>query len=236
MKKNIYFTLLLVAFAIILTGCSNEPEVAAIDAVRNPALLIYPKSSIGCEELNATAVSAGNNVDAQIDFVWEDVEYADTYQFILKNETTGEITEKNISSTNFSILVDKRTQYSWTVRSVSYDDNIAIPSEEVNFYVQSGLEVSNPPYRAKALSPKRGSHLTANSINLNWIADDADEDIVSYEVYMDNSFPPTTKILTTTGTSTNVSLGVDDIYFWKVKTIDSRGNTSHSEVFQFRKI
>ena len=62
-----------------------------------------------------------------------------------------------------------------------------------------------------------------------------DNDIIEYEVFFGTTPTPTTSIGTVADDSlSDVAVASGNTYYWKVITEDSIGNTSESEVFQFR--
>ena len=64
---------------------------------------------------------------------------------------------------------------------------------------------------------------------------DLDDDIISYDLYLGLTENELIKERDGIGTSqSSLELSSDTIYFWQVVTMDSEGNQSYSEIFQFR--
>ena len=57
---------------------------------------------------------------------------------------------------------------------------------------------------------------------------------VCYDVYFDNVKPPLVNIGNTTENIMNIDVASGNIYYWRIITNDSNGNTSQSEVFEFK--
>ena len=72
------------------------------------------------------------------------------------------------------------------------------------------------------------------SVKLEWNGLDIDNDIISYDVYFDTTNPTTTLLSNTTDNTMDVTVEAGNIYYWRVVTNDSIGNTSESEVFEFK--
>ena len=72
------------------------------------------------------------------------------------------------------------------------------------------------------------------SVKLEWNGLDIDNDIISYDVYFDTTTPTTTLLGNTTDNTMDVTVEAGNIYYWRVVTKDSIGNTSESEVFEFK--
>ncbi len=102
------------------------------------------------------------------------------------------------------------------------------------FYNAGLPEESFPPFPAEALSPQSGSSVDEGDITLEWQASDIDNDIASYTIFLDTVNPPLTEVGDTSNNSLDVSVTSGLIYYWKVITTDVIGNTSDSQVFQFR--
>ncbi|NNC35658.1 MAG: hypothetical protein HKO09_12340, partial [Croceitalea sp.] len=92
------------------------------------------------------------------------------------------------------------------------------------------------PFPAEAVSPSRGANIaTTTTVELAWSGSDVDDDIVSYEVFFGTDAATTNSIgVTAEEALPNVEVTSGIIYYWLVITTDSAGNTSTSEVFEFR--
>ena len=102
-------------------------------------------------------------------------------------------------------------------------------------FYNAGPGIENySPFPADDPSPKSGATVNSGSITLGWAGSDLDNDIVSYEVYLDAANPPETLVGTVTQTSFETTVTADTVYYWRVITIDSENNRSNSQIFQFR--
>ena len=63
---------------------------------------------------------------------------------------------------------------------------------------------------------------------------DIDNDIDSYNLYFGTTDPPALLDSGITETSFEVSVASGQTYYWQVETVDSAGNKSLSELFNFR--
>jgi hypothetical protein len=73
----------------------------------------------------------------------------------------------------------------------------------------------------------------SGNIVLKWEAEDVDDDIISYEIYLGANNPPTESIGTTSDKEMTVDGMSASTYYWYILTKDSADNTSKSDTFNF---
>ncbi len=216
---------------IIILSCSKEEEETAMVELIPPsaATLIFPENNTECNE--GIVIS---DTETDVLFQWQAADNASSYVLQITNLNTG--TSRNIStiSTEFFIRILRGTPYSWSVVSKSGTNNLTAESQVWRFYNAGLPEESFPPFPAEAVSPQPGSSVDEGNITLEWQASDIDNDIASYTVFLDTVNPPVTEIGISSSSSTNVTVSSGLIYYWKVITTDIIGNTSDSQIFQFR--
>ena len=108
------------------------------------------------------------------------------------------------------------------INNGAFDNNTGLPKE------------SHPPFPAEVMSPVMGASVESGNTRLRWEGSDIDNDIVSYTVLLDTSETPTKSVGTATTNSINVEVSSDTIYYWSVISVDSVGNESISQNFQFK--
>ena len=220
--KKIYI-LLIVLIAMI--SCSESPTDIPVP---EPAVLVFPLNNSECLD--------GEQIDedlTSINFQWDLVEHAVSYNVVLSNLSSGGSTT-NFSNTNsLKLNIERGQVYSWSVESMNEEGESSV-SDSWSFYSEGQAVESHVPFPAEAFSPVRGAHVDSGSISLRWTAVDLDNDIASYVVYYaedgmdfsagDEVITPLKVIDTDSGKT----------YYWKVKTFDQKGNTSLSEIFEFK--
>ena len=94
------------------------------------------------------------------------------------------------------------------------------------------------PSRARLQLPLKGISVTAvtGKISLSWVGEDADNDITAYDVYLGTAATNMLKIKegVTTSVANDIAVSSGSTYYWKVNTKDSKGNTSSTEVHNFK--
>ncbi len=223
MKKiSILFILLL------LLNCSKDND----DKITGPsaAALIFPDNNQECNQgtsINATLSS--------VTFTWTASTNADTYDIIIKNLETGASNTETSITTEKAITINKGTAYSWYVISKNTDTGETTQSQTWKFYNAGDSIEFYTPFPAELVSPAMGSSLTGiTSQTLSWQGSDIDNDIANYDVYFGTVNPPTDLEGNTAAMTMDVTVSAGNTYYWRVVTIDNEGNTSQSEVFQFK--
>ena len=204
----------------------NPDPVAAPSA----ATLVFPEDDSECTEGEIL-----NDDTSRVDFMWNASQNTDSYEVSLTDLNTGTTTTFSASTNNKLINLIRGNPYEWFVISKRVGTNATANSPTWRFF-NAGPGVTNyAPFPAEAVNPPRGANLDpVTSVTLEWSTTDVDEDIVEYDVYLGTA-PDALQLLITTADST---VGADvvsgETYYWNVITRDSEGNTSSSEIFEFR--
>ncbi|WP_419213999.1 hypothetical protein ACNR9Q_07555 [Maribacter sp. X9] len=231
--------------AFILTlGCSKDGEAPAPapsppsnpdsgnGETKSPTSveLVFPFKDSQCEE--------GSQITAEestVTFEWKESDYTDSYGLTIKNLNSGAIAKYETNGVNLPIRLQRGVPYEWYVTSVSSEVSSIGKSEIWRFYNQGeGIE-NYIPFPAQAVNPLDNTRISETSIVLEWSGLDIDNDIVGYDVYFGTSNPPTTLVLSNSleRRISNISVSVGK-YYWFVVTNDSAGNTSESQIFNFK--
>ena len=205
-------------------GQGNIPDPSA-------ATLVFPENNSECTE-----GSALNDDQSTITFQWNDAQNTDSYLVSVTNLNTGVSFSVPATQSEAPITVDRGTPYSWTVTSRANGTNATAESSTFRFYNEGPGITNYAPFPATAVQPSRGANLSGTEVVLEWTGSDVDGDIVDYEVFLDTNADPSGNSLGVTAENSieNVAVSAGTTYYWMVQTRDSAGNTSNSEVFQFR--
>jgi hypothetical protein len=175
--------------------------------------------------------------ESSVLFEWESGNNTDNYELRIENLTTGNISTHQTSNTEISVSLKRATSFAWYVVSKSNSVSETAQSVTWKFYnAGEGVE-SYAPFPAEIISPAMAETITTapSEITLDWNGSDVDGDITGYDVYFGTTTTPgiiendlRESILI------NVPVSSNTIYFWKIITIDARGNKSDSGVYQFK--
>lgn len=235
-----YLIITLAMSSPILWSCggsddSNDQDpVLPIEQVETPgnAILIFPENNTECN--NGEIVS---ETKSRVTFTWSASENTTTYEVNLKNLSNNNFLKQTSNSNEATIIIDRGTPYEWFVTSSINNSSTIGKSSTWSFYNEGPGLTNYAPFPAQAITPKRGESLNATNgkIDLMWTSNDIDNDIISYEIFLDTEEHPITSIGTTVeNTILSIPVNSGSIYKWKVITFDSNENSSTSEVFEFK--
>lgn len=232
--KSVLKIVMAVMGLVTLTSCPGSKD----DSGDNPneggdlgsVSLVFPENNSECTEGESI-----NDTESTITFMWEEGTNVDSYEVTIRNLNTNNTNTVNASTNEKAISLMKNTPYEWYVVSKAAGSNQSPSSAKWQFY-NAGTGVENyAPFPAAAVNPTRGQTISSSgTIMLAWLATDVDNDIASYEVLFGTVAEPTVSLGTTTESSISVAVNASQTYYWLVKTIDVGGNSSKSEVFDFR--
>ena len=223
---------LLIGILILqLIGCAKEP----VPVDPGVAILLSPANDQTC--LDGSSI---NDTQSNVDFSWSAATDALSYEVVVTN-LLAQSTQTFTSSTNqTTIALTKAEPYSWIVRSIGEEGSIPTESTQWKFYLAGNATVNYAPFPAELISPRSGANVTPdinNLINLNWTASDVDQDLIRFEVYLDQTDATTlNNEIEYASQETIIEVEVENnkTYYWKIIAIDANGNQSSSGVYAFR--
>lgn len=225
---------LLLCLSVFILGCTNNSDDADQNSNGNNqndptgVKLVFPQENSLCNEgINSTPL------ESTVLFEWEPSENAEIYKLIIENLSTGIINQYETQDYIFPVTILRAEAFRWFV---TYDyQNESRVSAAWDFYNAGPGVQTYPPFPAEIISPTMAETFSnTNQITLQWNGNDVDDDIVGYDIYVSNTNPPN---LDTSGIVENqlsISVTPGTIYYWKVITKDAAGNSSDSELYQFR--
>ena len=229
MKNYKYFTGFILV--LLLVHC-QKTELPADPGV---ASLISPVDKQTC--LDGVSI---NDTQSNVNFVWGTATDALSYELEIANLLT-QSTQLYSSDTNeISIALSKAEPYSWLVRSIGETGTTASVSDPWKFYLAGDAVVNYAPFPSELITPRSGANTTPdinNLVILRWTADDVDNDLNRFEVYLD-AIDGTTlnQEIEYLAEETQLEVEVENntVYYWKIVAIDLNGNQSSSGVYTFR--
>ena len=226
---------LITATTLLLASCGGgdstpEPPPPVVVTPPSAAALIFPDNNTECNE--GTVLNANQST---VTFRWTAAENADTYEVNLKNLSNNNTAKTNANTNSATITLLRGTPYEWYVVSKANGTNETATSPTWKFY-NEGPGLSNyAPFPAEAISPARGATVAATTtITLEWSGSDVDNDLADFEVFFGTDPAALSSIGITTENTLDASIATGTVYYWRVLSRDSQGNTSQSEIFEFR--
>lgn len=228
MKKIVY---ILCATVFILSCKDTTDDGPIIADGQDPTTgvrLIFPYEDELCNE--------GTNLtptESTVYFEWESNNNAENYTLTIENLASGDITQYETEDFIIPVTIQRAIAFRWFV-TYNYQ-NDAKQSAIWNFYNAGSGVQTYAPFPTEIISPNMAQNIpSTSSVMLQWEGSDVDDDIVGYDVYFSTSNLPDLNTSDTSANQLSVSVNSGNIYYWKVVTKDAEGNSSESEVFQFR--
>lgn len=210
-------------------GGEPDPEPNPVPSP-TAATLVFPANNTECNEGDIIS-----DTQSRVLFQWNASQNTDSYQVNLLNLNTNSTALTNSTTNEAEITLLRGVPYEWFVVSRANGSNETATSAVWRFY-NAGVGITNyAPFPAEAVNPGRGATIgTTSAVTLEWIGNDIDNDIDSYNLYFGMTDPPSLLGSGVTETSFEVSVASGQTYYWQVETVDSAGNKSLSELFNFR--
>ena len=229
MKKLKY---ILFITLIVLVSCKGKEGGGGDGGVDPPPPAPAPKAATLNAPANNSECLDGENVE----FKWAASENTDTYEIFIKNLLTQSEQSQTTTSTSVTINLTKGQPYSWYIVSKSNTSTEIAQSAKWKFYLKAEPVANYSPFPADLVSPKSEATVNAGSIKFEWSGSDADSgDTLTFDIYVDSSNPPTTRIKANHNSSSiNHPINDSGTYYWKIITKDNSGSNSDSGVSKFK--
>lgn len=240
MKINSSTLVVLLLTLILSVQCSKDsptpsptPEPVII-LQPTAAVLTFPANEEPC--LDTTAV---NENQSSVAFRWNAGENVSSYELTLTNLAANSQQRYTSSGTELSLTLVHSEPYSWKVTSQGQSGSNPAESATWRFYLAGPAQENYAPFPAELTTPVSGSTVTPidGYIQLQWICSDVDDDLTSYQVFLDTENASTllqSVAYESSTTAVDVAVNNDTIYYWKVIALDEKGNESNSGVYSFR--
>jgi len=233
--KNCYSLLIGVLFLLAACGGGGddpgtEPPPVVVVTPPSAATLIFPENNTECNEGEIL-----NDSQSSVRFQWNASQNTDSYELTLRNLNNNNTARTNANTNEATITLLRGTPYEWFVISRANGTSETATSPTWKFYNQGPGVENYAPFPAEVVRPARGATVGATgTVLLEWTASDVDNDLSTFDVYFDTVETPVTLVGTTSETSLETAISANTVYYWRIVSRDSQGNTSESEVFEFR--
>ena len=217
----------IVIITFILFQCSKDQTLEP-DSV----FLISPINQDNCS--SSTIIDESKS---QVDFSWSQSLNTDQYEIVVENQSNNLQLKKISLENNTSLILDRGINYSWWVISRSNKSSITAKSLIWQFYLEGPSIIEHIPFSAVLLSPQNEEEINLNNQNeyiFKWSGSDLDDDIDFYDLYIGNSIDEM-EIIENKIKSQEIKLELQrqKTYYWKILSVDSKGNNSSSQIYNF---
>ncbi len=222
------FGFLVAMLVMVSCGGGGDDPAPSVD-LPTSATLMSPSNNEVC----LTGVSV-NATQSEVTFSWNASQHTDSYNVVVKNLNSGQATTYSSNTNGTTITLNKGVPFSWHVVSKSNSVSQTAESATWKFYLAGDGTINYAPFPANIVHPKPGSTISGSTTYLKWEANDVDDDIDSFDIYLDETGGTTFIGNSVPDQMENIAIISGRTYYWKVITKDSQGNSSDSGVFSFK--
>lgn len=216
---------------LLLVSCEADDDTGAPPVIANEAptvpKLVFPINNEACTNFNLEFDwdSATDNDQDEIRYII-DVAENDRFSTILFTEST--------SQTVNTFTLSKGTTYFWRVKAIDSQGNESAYAPVESFFTEPEAGVNTIPNTPTIVSPLLGERLSATTITLDWDATDADNDLLTYDVYFGETNPPVLLSQNVDVTTFDVSVLPDKTYYWRIVVKDNHQGTAIGQLWRFK--
>lgn len=232
MRNIIYLASMAFLFISCGGGGSDTPTPTPepINTAPSVPSLVVPATSSLCIN-NIVAFEWGASTDAENNPIVYQLQIATDNQF------SQIVSTSDVSARTHSVTLDKGKAYYWRVKATDSKNASSAYSGTFSFYTEGVAVANHLPFLPELIQPESNTTITGTAATLKWFASDADvTDVLTYDVYLGTTNPPTVKVgdNITTPTFAATSLQAATLYYWKVVVKDNKGGETRGQVWNFR--
>lgn len=226
----------LASIALLLISCggggSDAPTPTPEPANTAPSVpsLVAPTNGLLCIN-NVVTFEWSASTDAENNPIVYQLQIATDNQFSQIVSTT------DVSSRTQSVTLDKGKAYYWRVKATDSKNASSAYSGTFSFYTEGVAVANHLPFLPELIQPETNTTISGTSAILKWFASDADvTDVLTFDVYLGTTNPPTVKVSEnrTTPTFEVTSLQAVTQYYWRLVVKDNKGGETRGQVWNFR--
>ena len=228
LKKYILFIFVLIN-TMIFVSCSDEKTPS------DPTVpvLIAPANNEPC--LDGESL---NDSQSSVNFSWTVSDNAVSYDVEVENLLINSKTNYPSTTNSLDVALNKSIPYRWKVIANGEPGTLSSESELWKFYLAGNGVINYAPFPPELLTPRSAStiNIVDGEIPLSWSCTDMENDIDSFEIYLDTvDASSVVTLVSYIAETTEIQIQVEagNTYYWKVVAIDSNQNKSSSGVYTF---
>ncbi|TGV02967.1 hypothetical protein [Flavivirga rizhaonensis] len=226
--KNVIYLIIIGILTYSCSGGGDDSDTQAENkAPTKVSTLTYPTNNLLC-------------ITNVLDFQWEAASDpdGDPVSYVLEisqdNGFTAIDESFTVSNTNKTVTLDKGIAYYWRVKATDSKNLSSDYSSVYQFYTEGEGSLNHLPFAPELLSPELNTTISSGTVNLNWKANDVDDDSLTYDVFFGTENPPVNKEGDNQGENNlTVNINASTDYYWKVIVKDSNGGQTIGQVWSF---
>ncbi|WP_308990423.1 hypothetical protein QLS71_002930 [Mariniflexile litorale] len=233
MKYYLYlFTFCMISFFSCSSDSDQEDTTTTPEENVAPdiPLLVYPSNNLVCIE-NILKFQWNPAVDPEGSLVNYEIQIA------RDNTFTEIVSTLKTSNTASDISLFRGVMYYWRVKAIDDKKASSAYSEIYNFYTEGEGVANYLPFAPTLIFPENNSELTEDSVTLNWSAEDADGDVLTYDIYFGTDKEALQIIAEDISeVKYDAVINTKNSYYWKVVAKDNKGGSTIGQIWRFVKI
>jgi len=229
--KKVYLLALSFGFLTACGGNGDDSELtppAENNAPTTP-LQVYPLNNTLCID-NAVKFEWNKSTDPDNNAVTYKLEVSDNSLF-----SSLEYNE-SINSTSRVIVLPKGKAYYWRVKAIDSKQAESGYSTSSQFITEGEGIINHLPFSPTLVAPVLNAQIEGLNTTLSWTASDADNDTLTYDVYLDTNSNPSTKVSTSQTETTFAAnnLKAASTYYFKVVVKDNHEGITFGQIWSFK--
>ncbi|MFD2518231.1 hypothetical protein [Salinimicrobium flavum] len=210
---------------LMLLSCTAEDQPVENKAPSKP-LLLAPENDLFC------------TTDVQI-FEWSRATDPEEDELVYNLEISEDKEFKNLffsgetGNLSKTVPLKKGEDFYWRVSARDKNGNKSEYSAFRSLYTEAEATSNFLPTAAVVVSPEEGAQISGTTTSLEWTAEDADGDQLSFDLYFGKSVEPELLKENLAAFTYDVSLETGSTYYWKVIVKDEHGGITGGKVWSF---
>jgi hypothetical protein len=228
MRKNLTLIFLIAIFYSCGGAAGGNKDTPAPAPAK--VGLIAPAQNELCTQGTVTS-----STQSTVTLKWNAAANAESYDVNIKDLDAGTTTTQTTTTTQADVSLKRNTAYSWAVTSKSTKNSTTAQSDFWKFYNSGPAATNYAPFPADLTTPSAGQKVSAvnGKVTLSWNGSDVDNDIASYNLYWGTTANVALLKNGVLLSSYDVDVTSGNTYYWKIITVDTKGNQSNSGIAQF---
>lgn len=230
MKKYIIIALLISLFSCggNKGGGSTPSPTPKPNTAPTIPVLASPANNSLCIN-NEQTFSWQPSTDAEKDAISYEIQLASNNAF------TNNLKTISVNTNSKLIVLDKGKAYYWRVRAKDSKGLYSKYSSFFQLYTEGEGKSNHLPFLPQIITPAINSIVKTNKVTLKWSANDADNDPLTYDVYLEENNPPTKKVATNTSKKEfTIEVQPYKNYFWYIVVKDNKGGITKGQIWNFK--